>query len=262
AGSNGNHRANSVAIGSYSDELDSQAVIGHAFIVEEVSAAAVRGHQHIQRAVVINVGVCGTASNFWSRKCAPERLRSFDELATAKVAEHMRRLGIADALLYLLDLIFNVPVRDENIRPTVVVIIKEEASEAERDQGRATHFGAGSFVHKQPVAFVVIKRKHLVGEVSNDQAGAAGAVVVGGIHAHAGACHAIFAESYASGDSFLFKRSVALVQVKLVWLSVVCEHDVGPAIAVVVEDGDPEGFRSAVEEVRLLRRVFKFVAAE
>ena len=78
----------------------------------------------------------------------------------------MRRLGVADALLHALDLIFDVAVGDEDVGPAVVVVVEEEAAEAERDQRGAADFGAWSFVDEQTVAFVVVERKHLVGKSS------------------------------------------------------------------------------------------------
>src|SRR6266568_9368595 len=174
----------------------------------------------------------------------------------------MRRLSVTHALLYFFNLVFNVAVRDENIGPAIVVVIEEEAAEAERYQRGTTDFGAGCFVHKQAVAFVVIKREHLIGKVSNDQACTAGAVVVGSINAHAGASDTIFAEGDASGNSFFFKGSIVFVQIELVGLGIVGEHDVGPAVAVVIENGDAKSLRSVVKKVSFLSGVFKLSVAE
>ena len=58
-----------------------------------------------------------------------------------------------------------------------------------------THFRLRSFIHEQSVAFVVVKRNHLVGKVCDDDAGASAAVVIGGIRAHAGgANHAVLSD--------------------------------------------------------------------
>ena len=154
----------------------------------------------------------------------------------------MWRLGVADALLHGFDLVFNVAVGDEDVLPSVVVVVEEEAAEAERDQRCAADVGVRSFVHEQAVAFVVVEREHLVGEIGDDQAGAAGAVVIGGVDAHAGARDAIFAEGDSGGNSALFEGAVLLIQVKLVGLRVVGDQDVGPSIVVVIENGDAQAF--------------------
>ena len=158
----------------------------------------------------------------------------------------MRRLGIAHALLHALDFVFDVAVGDKNVGPAVVVVVEEETAKTQRDQGGAADFRPRRFIHEQPVALVVIERKHLVGEVGDDDAGMAGAVVVGGVHAHAGAGHAIFAEGDSRRDALLLKGSVVLVQVQLVGLRVVGQQNVGPAVIVVVENGDTEAFGSRV----------------
>jgi len=134
-------------------------VIVPAFVVEQISAAAVGGHHDIQRAVVINIAISSAAADSWRSEGSAETLRHFDELAAANITKHMRRLGVAHALLYLFDLVFDVAVRYQNVGPAVVVVIEEETAEAESDQSRAAHFGAGGFINKKAVAFVVIEGK-------------------------------------------------------------------------------------------------------
>src|SRR5581483_777789 len=92
-------------------------------------------------------------------------LSDFLKFAGAKIAKQVRRLGVADALLNALDLIFNVTVCDENVRPAVIIVIEEKATKAESNQGRPSHIGARRFVDKQAVPLIVIKGDHLVGKV-------------------------------------------------------------------------------------------------
>jgi len=86
----------------------------------------------------------------------------------------------------------------------------------------------------------VVEREHLVGKICNDQAGAAGAVIIGGINAHAGAGNTVFAEGNAGGNGALFERAVLFIEVELVGLRVVGDQEVGPSIVVVVENGNAE----------------------
>src|SRR5712671_8164325 len=174
----------------------------------------------------------------------------------------MRRLGVAHAFLHSFDLIFNMPIGDEDIRPAIIVIIEKKASEAQRDQSGPSNFGLRGLVHKKSAAFIVVERHHLVGEVADDDAGMAAAVVVGGVHAHAGARHAIFAESYTSGDSALFEGAIFFIEVEFVGLSVIGNQDVGPAVTVVIEDGDAQAFRSGIAEPGFLGDIFKFAATQ
>src|SRR5580658_3643174 len=174
----------------------------------------------------------------------------------------MRRLRVADAFLHRLDLVFDMAVGDEDVLPAVVIVVEEKAPEAKRNQRRAANFRARSFIHKQPIAFVVVERKHLVRKISNDQAGAAGAVVIRSVNAHTGARHTIFAEPDAGRNRALFKRAVLLIHIKFVGLRVVRDQDVGPSIVVVIENGDAESLRSRIVKASLLRGVFELAVAE
>src|SRR5712664_3645883 len=109
----------------------------------------------------------------------------------------MRRFSVADALLHAFDLVFDMAVGHEDVGPAVVVVVEEKAAEAEGDEGGASDFGLRGFIDEQAVAFVVIERDHLVGEVADDDAGVSAAVVVGGVGAYAGAGSAVLTE----GDS-------------------------------------------------------------
>ena len=107
----------------------------------------------------------------------------------------------------------------------------------------------------------MVQRKHLVGKIGDDDAGMAGAVVVAGIGAHAGAGHPVFTEGNTRRECPLFERSVLLVEIKFVGLGVVGEQNVGPSVAVVIENGDAQALGGGIVESCLLRRVFKFPVA-
>ena len=108
----------------------------------------------------------------------------------------------------------------------------------------------------------MVKAQHLVGKIADEQMREARTVVIGRIHSHARARHAIFTESNSGGNGFLFERAILFIQVKLVRLGVVGQDNVRPAIAVVVKDRDPEGLGCVVEEVRFLRSVFELAVAK
>ena len=76
-------------------------------------------------------------------------------------------------------------------------------------------------IHKKTVALVVVERKHLVGKICDDHARPAGAIVIRGIDAHAGAGHSIFAERDARRHGALFEGAVLLIHVQLVRLRIV-----------------------------------------
>src|SRR5258708_36781912 len=175
--------------------------------------AGVGGDENIEKAVVIDIGVSRAPRHSRSGKGSAHLRRHFLKLTSAKVAKQMRRLGIADTLLHALDGVFDVAIGDENIGPAVVVVIEEEAAEAERNQCGAADFRLRSFIDEQAVTFVVIERDHLIREVGNDDAGPAAAGVVGGVDSHAGAGNSIFTESYSRWNSALLEATILLVQI-------------------------------------------------
>ncbi len=110
AGGYGDQRANAIAIRFRSCQLDAQAAVRPAFVMKQICAATIRGHQDIERAVVINICVSRAAADSGRSEGAAKSLRDFHELASAKIAEHVRRLGVTDTLLHFFNLIFDVAV--------------------------------------------------------------------------------------------------------------------------------------------------------
>src|SRR5712691_1568865 len=115
----------------------------------------------------------------------------------------MRGLSVGDALLHPLDFIFDVTVGNEDVGPTIVIVIKEEATEAESNQGCAANFGTRRFVQEQAITLIVVEGKHLIGEICDDNAGMARAVIICRVHAHPSARDSIFAESDARSHTTL-----------------------------------------------------------
>ena len=105
-------------------------MIAAAFIVKQIRTAPVRGHEHVQESVVINVCVSCAPSDFRRGECRAHGFCDLLEFSRAQVAEQMRRLGIADTFLYALDFIFYVAVGNKNVGPPVIVVIEEETTEA------------------------------------------------------------------------------------------------------------------------------------
>ena len=120
---------------------------------------------------------------------------------------------------------------------------------------------AGASSMKRPFPSFVVERHHLVREVADDQALPAGAVVVGGVDAHAGARHAGLVERHAGRDADVGERAVLLVLVEAVRLRVVGDEQVEPAVAVVIEQRDAERLRGRVVEAGSLRRVLERAVA-
>src|SRR5260370_41506517 len=152
----------------------------------------------------------------------------------------MRGHGVLRVGLNALDVGGNVADRKENVRPAVEIIVEEKTSEAESEQGSTADFRAGRLVNEEAFSFVVIERKHLVREIGDEQAGKAGMIIVGGVHAHTGAGNAVFAEGDSRYHGFFRECAIAIVAIKLVGLRVIRKQKVWPAVVVEIEHSDTE----------------------
>src|SRR5689334_23196156 len=97
----------------------------------------------------------------------PERLRYFCEGALPLVSEHMRRLGVLNPVLNVLDRTLEMSIGDKDVEPAIEIVIEKETTEAKRQQTGASNSGTRRFVDKEAVALVVIQSEHLVGEIGN-----------------------------------------------------------------------------------------------
>ena len=167
-----------------------------------------------------------------------------------------------DPRLHGADVVGDVAVGGEDVEPAVEVVVEEEAGEGQRQQRRLADGRGRRFVDEEAFPLVLVKGNHLVGEVADHQAWPAGAVVVGGVDAHAGARDARFVERHARGDGDVGEGAVLLVLVEPVRLGVVGDEQIEPAVAVVIEQRDAERLRGRVVETGLLRRVLEPAIAE
>jgi len=84
-----------------------------------------------------------------------------------------------------------------------------------------------------------------------------GIVEVGGVHAHASAYSAGFAEGHANGYADVGEGAVVIVVVKLVGLGVVGDEEIDPAVVVEVEERDAQRFTGGIGETRFFGDVLK-----
>src|SRR5271156_3573807 len=173
----------------------------------------------------------------------------------------MRRLGITHAILNLLDPCLNVAVGDKNIRPAIQIVIEEKTAEAESEQARTANAGRRGFVHEESILLVVIKRSHLIGKIGDQQARKYAAIVIRSIHSHARARNPVLAERHARSYALLGESSVAIVDIKFIWLLVVDEENVRPTVLIRVQNFNAEPLRSGNEKPGLLRGILESAVA-
>src|SRR5258708_13078293 len=124
-------------------------------------------------------------------------------------------------------------VADQNVRPAIVIEVKETATPPQKLRVRAQPRCKGG-VLKGAGPEVVVKRGCVAGEVRLDQVEIAIEIVVGGGHAHASLGLAIRTEGTPCLDCNVFKGAVLLVVVERAGGGVVGNVDVGPAVVVEV----------------------------
>src|ERR1700739_4394735 len=107
-------RPNPVTIPLFSNQLEAQAVIRSTLVVEEPRPAAIGRHKNIEGAVVVNVRIGRAARHLRTRKSAAHLRRHLLKFPATEISEQMRRLGVRYPLLHALDLVFDVPVGNEN----------------------------------------------------------------------------------------------------------------------------------------------------
>src|SRR5262249_40154683 len=140
------------------------------------------------------VSIGCAASDTWLPHRRSEGCRDFFESTFSRVMKNVRRLCVLDPGLYPLDVALDVPIGDENIEPAVEIVVEKETAETERQQAYASDGGSRRLVDEEPIAFVVIERKHLIREVRDHDARITGSVVVCRVRAHSRAGDAFFAE--------------------------------------------------------------------
>ena len=107
---------------------------------------------------------------------------------------------------------------------------------------------ASRHVLKETLSLRPVQPDHLVVEIGDGEAGAAGVVEVSRVDPHARPRLAIVAERDAGCERDVPEAAVALIAIELVRLCVVGDEDVRPAVLIVIEQRDTERLRAGVED--------------
>ncbi len=165
-GGDTHRRSQAIAVGFRANQLDAQALVRRRsalrIISEQVYRTAVRGKEQVQAAVIIEISVGGASPNTRGCERQTERLGDFLEFSFTVIPEEMRRHGVFYVGLHALNVRINMAVGDENIRPTVEIVVEEKAAESQREERRASDIRARSFIDEQSLSLIMIERNHLV----------------------------------------------------------------------------------------------------
>ena len=107
------------------------AISGLLVVAVEIRGAVVGGHQYVEIAVAIEIGVAEAAADFWLDERFAGGCGHVLEFSLAVVEEKLRRLGVANVAADVADGVVDVAVGDDKIQGAVEVGIEERAAEAE-----------------------------------------------------------------------------------------------------------------------------------
>ncbi len=247
------NRSDGVAIGLGADEAEAEAVvpalrIEDLIVAEKIRRTVVGGEEQVEVAVAIEVCIGEAAPDFRLAEVGTSFTGDVTEGSIALVEKQLWRLGVADIAANVSDGVVDVAVGDGEIEGAVEVKVGEDASEPEHIFGGGAQAGRDGNVIVRSFAGRSIESEHFIVEVRDGDARAARVGEIGGIDAHAGTSFAVGAEGDARVHGDFFEGTVTVVAIKLVGLRVVRDDEVGPAVLIVVEEGDAQRFRTAVED--------------
>ncbi len=126
-----------------------------------------------------------------------------------------------------------MPVSDEDIKPAVVVEVREAAAPAEIAAAES-QAGCKGGVGESPVAVVSVEAARIIREIRLEDVQPAVAIVVARGGAHACLLAAVFVVSAPGGDGNVRESSVAIVVIEDAGRGIARHVDVGPAIAIKI----------------------------
>src|SRR5262249_10336444 len=110
-----------------SHQLDPEAMIFASGIAEENWRAAVGRDQHVRVAIIVDVSE-GSATPKPGRAEVGAKLSSYLlKFSSTGIVKKVRRLAVLDSLLDFFNIVFNMPIGDKDVRPSIEVKIEEKA---------------------------------------------------------------------------------------------------------------------------------------
>src|ERR1700730_5939528 len=198
------------------------------------------GHQQILTAPIPEVCGQGGATYIFFRQRAARLLADFFEFSIMQVVKQKRPLGVAHTEGLSFHLWIHVTIRDENVGPSVVVVVEKLRAKTEiwiadrsdpRRAGEVAEFSIG---------IVVIKVVGIVGKISLHNVGPAVAIVVGRINAHAGLFASVGTVGHACLGADFGKSTFAVIVIEQARRRVVRYVEIEAPVFVVIQPQDAE----------------------
>src|SRR5262249_53864752 len=140
----------------------------------------------------------------------------------------------------------DVAIDHEEIWPAIEVSVEEKQAKGDHAQGRRSDASAVRLLDEHVGAHLpgdprlTVQRCRLAGKIANRDAGLRVVVAIGGIDTHPGIGYPAFIQHQPRLGSDLAKRTIALIGKEQTGRKIVGYQDIGPAVIVVIDDGDAE----------------------
>lgn len=146
------------------------------------------------------------------------------------------KIGIID-----LDGVQIMALRDQEILPAIIVVVKEAVAPAGVGHADAANPGDLTGIREGAIAVVLIQGVALVGEIRDDDVRPAIIVEVREV-AHAGEGSTISVNGDAGGEADFLKCAVALIVKEKFEHGIIGDEKVDMTVAIVIGDGDAQPF--------------------
>src|SRR5271156_2226883 len=103
------------------------AISGLLVVAVEIRGAVVGGHQYVEIAVAVEIGVAEAAADFWLDKRFAGSCGHGLKFSLALSEETLRRWGVADVATDVADGVVDVAVGDDKVQGAVEVCVKKGA---------------------------------------------------------------------------------------------------------------------------------------
>ena len=226
------------------DSLNLEPIVPIAALVsEQVSCLIPVCHEDINVAIVIVIAEGGGTAYFPQGEPGAHLSGNIGEPPIPQIPEEQILLRCSSRPVDFSDVIHRMPVCNENVLVTVVIVIQKADAPAEVAMCMLRDARRNRGINEKIVAFVVIERVSLILEVAYRRVKSSIVIVVG----ESGTHPCFFLSRVAAADtgkqSDFFKSAIASVLKEVVEILVIRDVNVGIAIVVNIPDGDSEPVR-------------------
>src|SRR5579862_84287 len=205
------------------------------FVPEQYWRAVQVGHQQVLTAAIPEVGgQRGTADIFFSQGTA-RLLAHFFKPSVFQVVKQKRALSITHSERLPLNLRIDVAVRDEDVRPAIVVVVEKLRAEPQIGIADGANPGRSREVGELPVVIVLIEVVVVVRKIGLEDIGPAVAIVVVGVDAHPGLLVSVGTISQSRLGPNFGEAAFAIVVIKQARRRIVGHVEIEAAILVVIK---------------------------